>query len=170
MQVASGDHRVSRKLLALPPMASGAAGVVLVRESFTDTRDPAGGAPWAVRLGLFGALVTIGLVLYELRQIQNASGCASRAAGWRTSWRYLRSAAIFRDGVGGNLGGFVCVEMASWLVYGAVFAAWLFLTDVGLGWWGSSDGYDWAWLLLVANIAVVSAKVVYIVNDEPEQE
>lgn len=146
------------KLLALLPVASGAAGLALVRDGLKpqDT--------WAAPLGLFGAVVTLGLFIYELRQIQECKRLREKGRIVECRLRVPQDCGQFRDPQPAPLHGLISVEMAGWIVYSTVIVGWLLLAGVGLKWWGNS-GYEWAWVLVALYAVGVGAKAAQLVKN-----
>jgi hypothetical protein len=144
------------KLLALLPIASGTGiGLLLVQ---TDGQSEF--SAWLlIALGAFGALVTMGLFFYEFHQMDDCQQLRNRGA-WieerlglgpghfgakrdklslRDIWpsQYRRRDELFgererqgQDREGKPVPGVVNVRNADYIVYGAVFGAWIFV----LGW------------------------------------
>jgi hypothetical protein len=144
------------KLLALLPIASGTGiGLLLVQ---TDGQSEF--SAWLlIALGAFGALVTMGLFFYEFHQMDDCQQLRNRGA-WieerlglgpghfgakrdklslRHIWpsQYRRRDELFgdrerqgQDREGKPVPGVVNVRNADYIVYGAVFGAWIFV----LGW------------------------------------
>jgi hypothetical protein len=112
------------KLLALLPLASG-AGVFLLMTSEPTTE--------YIAAGLFGALLTIGLFIFEYRGIRFCRGLAS--TGIKLEKSLGLESARFKDKPddenkwpGGHM-----VEWAGRVIYGSVLAAWLFVAGLGAG-------------------------------------
>ena len=109
------------KLLALLPLASGAGIFLLLgRSPASNQHLPA--------IGAFGALVTIGLFLYELRGIQK---CYALSACGKLLEKELKltkphGIAAFTDEPKPFLG-LLSNALASAVVYSAVFGAWLYV-------------------------------------------
>lgn len=153
------------KLLALLPIVSGTGvGLLVIQGDAVKSTTEAG---LLVVLGIFATIVTIGLFLYELRQIDVCKQLRNHAA-WveqqlgieagqfggrrpRLSFDdvYLPGAHRERDrrleeaetsGLridSGKMAGlghkpFIGAEVAGYLVYHAVIAAWLFVTGLGV--------------------------------------
>ncbi len=117
------------KLLGLLPLASG-AGIFLLLSPDSLTGP---GAAHLLTVGLFGAVVTWALFIYELRGIQK---CLALIRSARRLESYLGGAGehfgAFRSRprpVGGRLIG---VRGASRLIYSAVVGAWLYVASIGL--------------------------------------
>lgn len=137
------------KLLALLPIASAAGIGLLVTRADGDD----GISPWLlVGLGLFGALVTLGLFLYEFHQMDDCQQLRNHGA-WiegrlglnpgqfgskrgklrlRHIWRYrerdekLRRRERRGKWSGGDFElGWVSVRTADYVVYGTVLLSWI---------------------------------------------
>jgi hypothetical protein len=75
----SGITGFRAKLLALPPIASGTSvGLLVAAQNMGEASGPRPGL--LIGLGIFGAVVTIGLFLYELRQIDVCRQLRNHAA------------------------------------------------------------------------------------------
>lgn len=135
------------KLLAALPVLSGAGGALLLANA--DAFDRLALVP----LGLFGALITLGLLVHELRglvvchelrkrgeQLERALQvpASRRAAFLGGQFSDIKPHNPWRDalpwgkhGDGESLGGLIGAVTACWIVYGTVLLAW-----VGLAVWG----------------------------------
>ncbi len=117
------------KLLASLPIASG-AGIFFL---FSDKK-PAGELfIHLFSVGIFGALITIGLFFYELRGIQKCRGliaCAKRLEKELVPdlWQY--GAFNFRQHAA--LGGFLGAAGAALVIYPTVMSGWIYVSAVGL--------------------------------------
>jgi len=110
------------KLLALLPIASGAGGLLILAEKDT-VKDFLG------PIGVFGAAVTLGLFVYELRGIQRCKALIKTG-------KDIETVMGVADGQFGsrpksNAGGLISAETAGWIVYLTVLAAWCYLAAVG---------------------------------------
>jgi hypothetical protein len=108
------------KLLALLPIATGAGGLLILTRAETVKQ-------YLTPIGIFGAVVTLGLFIYELRGIQRCKAL-------------IETGKLFEAGMGianGQFGarpksrGLVSAETAGWIVYTTVFAAWAYLAIIG---------------------------------------
>ena len=146
------------KLLALLPIASFTGiGLLVTRAGGQD-----GVPTWfLVALGPFGALVTVGLFFYEFHQMDDCQQLRNRGAwiekqlglgaghfgskrgnlGLRDIWpsQYRKRDEQLRererqgkDPVGEQAPGLLNVRNADYIVYGAIFAAWIFVLAWGL--------------------------------------
>jgi hypothetical protein len=117
------------KLLALLPLASGAGIFLILGDEASRPSDAD-----LVAIGLFGFAVTFGLFMYELRGIQHCIRLRDQAALLESELDVPDGCGQFRDGTASRLGGLVGVEAASWLVYIAVMASWLYVAAHGTAW------------------------------------
>lgn len=114
------------KLLALLPIASGAGILFLVSD-----KKPAN--ELLIPVGIFGALITIGLFFYELRGIQKCRGliaCARKLEKELTPnlWKY--GAFNFRQGAA--IEGFIGAAGAALIIYPTVISGWIYIGALGL--------------------------------------
>jgi hypothetical protein len=120
------------KLLALLPLASG-AGLFLLFSDKIDARVES--HLWA--LGVFGALVTTGLFLHELRNIQIClaiSDCGRELEECILKVKRGR----FYDDPGPTFGGVVSSTWGAVIIYSSVIAVWSYIA--GLGFYGLNRG------------------------------
>ena len=110
------------KLLALLPIASGTAGVLLLTKKgiAADHLGP---------IGLFGLAVTLGLFFYELRGIQRC-GCLIEM-GENLERELKLKNAQFVGRPENKAFGFIGATAAGWTVYVAVLLGWTYVTYVG---------------------------------------
>jgi len=109
------------KLLALLPIASGAGGLLILAEKDTVKE-------YLGPIGVFGAAVTLGLFVYELRGIQR---CKDLIEAGKALENKMEIGGQFRSRKKGHLGGLVGAETAGWIVYLTVLAAWCYLAIIG---------------------------------------
>ena len=124
-EVCSSYHAIAdfrAKLLALLPVASGAGGLLILaqKETVKEFLGP---------IGLFGAAVTVGLFVYELRGIQRCRALIRAGKALESRMEILDGQ--FGSRPKGHLGGLIGSEMAGWIVYLTVLAAWCYLAIVG---------------------------------------
>ncbi len=117
------------KLLALLPIASGAGLFFL----FSDKKPADELLIHLFAVGIFGALITIGLFFYELRGIQKCRGliaCAKRLEKELVPdlWQY--GAFNFRQHAA--LGGFIGATGAALVIYPTVISGWIYVSAAGL--------------------------------------
>ena len=130
-QVAEAHQAITdfrAKLLALLPIASG-AGIFILLGGAAETA-----AADLAAIGLFGLAVTLGLFMYELRGIQQCHRLREQAASLEDALGFAAGTAPFRDRPSSRLAGIVGVESASWIVYVAVIAAWVYVAGSSSLW------------------------------------
>jgi hypothetical protein len=108
------------KLLGFLPLVSGTGLFFLLERA--NVGDP-GNAELLVPAGLFGFVVTVGLLFYELRGIQRCIRLASVASAFE---RQMGVLGRFRQWPH-SLGRFVNEPIAAAFIYSGVLAAWTFL-------------------------------------------
>ena len=126
------------KLLTLLPLASG-AGIYLLLPKQSSPDEIAPG--FLIAIGVFGALVTLGLFLHELRAIEqcgalielgrsleekmgSAEGVFMREHNYYDNEQHTRL-QHFINNLKGPIG-------AGWIIYSSVGVAWLFVAFLGL--------------------------------------
>ena len=118
------------KLLGFLPLASGAGIFLLLNRSFTD-----GTERYLLPIGVFGFIVTLGLLFYELRGIQK---CNSLVTGGKNIEELMGIQGQFRL-IPPPISGFIRNTLAAYVIYPAVLAAWTFLALVNvIGLWASA--------------------------------
>jgi hypothetical protein len=116
------------KLLAFLPIASGVGVLVLVNEIPVDVQP----SPLFLPAGVFGAVTTLGLFIYELRGIQT---CHALLESARKLERELLGKV---SGFGPftlkppDLWGVIGTAGAALLIYPTVIGAWVFIAGIGL--------------------------------------
>jgi hypothetical protein len=110
------------KLLALLPIASGAGGLLILAEKDTVKE-------YLGPIGVFGAAVTLGLFVYELRGIQRCRALIKAGKALETKMEI--DGGQFGSRPKGHMGGLIGAETAGWIVYLTVLAAWCYLAIVG---------------------------------------
>src|SRR5215813_3942828 len=115
------------KLLALLPIASGAAGLLLLSKS--DTWDK-----YLAPIGIYGFTATLGLFIYELYGISNCKHIMDQAGTLEDRLGIPKGMGQFRDRKKDPLHLLIAAEMASWMVYISVLAGWLYVAGAH-GWW-----------------------------------
>jgi hypothetical protein len=149
------------KLLALLPIASGAAGIFLLLEG---DRLPKPERLQAI--GLFGCAITLGLFIYEYRGIKTCIELRTYAGGLEERLGVPEGMRQFKDG-GQPLRGPLAVEGASWVVYMSVFVGWLYLAGVN-SWWDSGL----QWIPPAFGVFLLISKFVLLrgAEDEPDEQ
>lgn len=115
------------KLLALLPIASGAAGLLLLSKSDAI-------AKYLIPIGLYGIAVTFGLFLYELHGISVCKQIITQAGILEDELNIPKPIGQFRDRRPNFVQRIFEPEMASWVVYLSVLAGWCYLAGAR-GWW-----------------------------------
>jgi hypothetical protein len=110
------------KLLALLPIASGAGGLLILAEKETVKE-------YLAPIGVFGAAVTLGLFVYELRGIQRCKALIKAGKALETEMEIADGQ--FGSRPEGHLGGLIGADTAGWIVYLTVVAAWCYLAISG---------------------------------------
>ena len=116
------------KLLAFLPIASGAGIVLLVDNILSDPRL----LPLFLPAGVFGALTTLGLFIYELRGIQTCHGLIECAKGLEHELLGKLSnfgPFTFKQP---DLWGIIGTTGAALIIYPTVIGAWVCLAGIGL--------------------------------------
>lgn len=119
------------KLLALLPIASGAGIFLLLNSSTPECGD-------LIAIGLFGSVVTLGLLLYDLRGIQDCITLRERGEHIEKELRMHVDHSHFRAWPRPALWGLTSEVGAGWLVYTAVMASWLYVAGSGTDAWKQS--------------------------------
>jgi hypothetical protein len=130
------------KLLALLPIASGAAGLLLLSKS--DTWDK-----YLTPIGIYGFAATLGLFVYELYGISNCKRIMDQAGDLEDKLDIPKGMGQFRDRPKDWLHLLIGAEMASWIVYLSVLGGWLYVAGVSKWWHHVSPWY------LVGTVALI---------------
>ena len=145
------------KLLALLPIASAGAGLLLLTK-------PEEIQPYATVIGLYGCAITVGLFLYELRGINECGDVMEKAGDLEDQLETPPGMGQFRDERMRPLRGLVGAEMASWVVYFSVFGGWLYLAGSN-GWWHHVP----ATLIVIVAAVALLVKSVFVVREEKKR-
>ena len=124
-EVCRSYHSISEfrgKLLALLPVVSGAGISLLISKNFSID------SSHLLAVGVFGALVTLGLFFYELRGIQKCKRLI--ILGGQLESALNIELGQFRDRP--KRTGFIGAETAGWVVYITVLLGWLYVALIGL--------------------------------------
>jgi hypothetical protein len=113
------------KLLALLPLSSGTGIALLLKSGSLERRQ-------LIVVGLFGAAVTVGLLIYELRGIRHCNVLIDRGADIEASLGISEGMWWRRKHEGGR---FVTTTTASRIVYGTVILGWLYVAGYGVYSW-----------------------------------
>jgi hypothetical protein len=130
------------KLLALLPIASGAAGLLLLSKS--DTWDK-----YLTPIGIYGFAATLGLFIYELYGVSNCKRIMDQAGALEDELDIPEKMGQFRDREKDPLHLLIAAEMASWIVYLSVLAGWLYVAGAPKWWHHVSPWY------LVGTVALI---------------
>jgi len=125
-EICKSFHGISEfrgKLLALLPIVSGAGISLLISKNYSIE------SSHLLPVGIFGALVTLGLFFYELRGIQKCKSLI--ALGARLEHALKLEAGQFSDRPT-RIAGFIGSETAGWVVYMTVLLGWLYVAFVGI--------------------------------------
>lgn len=113
------------KLLALLPIVSGAGISLLISKNYSIE------SSHLLAVGIFGALVTLGLFFYELRGIQKCKYLIS--LGSKLEGELRIELGQYRDRPQ-RIAGFIGAETAGWVVYVTVLLGWLYVAWIGFRW------------------------------------
>src|SRR5215204_1537963 len=114
------------KLLALLPIASGAGIFLLLSDKI-----PSEAKPHFVAVGIFGALVTVGLFLYDLRGIHRCDALTQCGRELERELQEGKSRGPFSSPKPPVLKKFVSLTWASLIIYPAVIGAWSYVACIG---------------------------------------
>jgi hypothetical protein len=155
------------KVLALLPIASGAAGLLLLSKSDSVLT-------YLPVIGIYGCAVTAGLFVYELRGVHECGDVMRQAGKLEEELEVPFDLGQFRDEGPRPLHGLVGAEMASWIVYFSVFGGWLYLAL-----WGLARNKEWHIPLtpiviagvfaLIAGLTALLWKAQVLLNDEKDR-
>lgn len=110
------------KLLGLLPLASGGGIFLLLMNPRSD---------FLIPIGLVGVLVTVGLSIYEIHNMQRCRKLIERGTEWESM--LTRAGGQFRDHpVIRKTKKTSLVEVAACFVYGSVLAGWLYVVIMGV--------------------------------------
>jgi predicted enzyme related to lactoylglutathione lyase len=155
-EVCRSYHEISgfrAKLLGFLPLASGAGVILLLQQGETeDSRDFLG------PIGMFGAVVTVALFLYELRGIQRCHTLEGQASALERRLALGSQEGQFMGQPERKGEGFVGPPGAAGIVYIAVVFAWMYVAGYGFRWW---DGRPSAGILAGAGALYVVPQAVF---------
>lgn len=166
-QVCSAHNEISEfraKLLALLPIASGTGIFLLLSEKIT-----AEATIHLVAVGMFGALITLGLFLYELRGIHR---CHTLRECGKTLERDLMKdncTGMFTVERASVLKGFVGVTWAALIIYPTVIGAWSYVASVGYFGYGAGSRMEFIVSAGVTLFFMVGGKSVDNLQRRPRQ-
>lgn len=137
------------KLLALLPIASG-AGVFFLFEKLngSDRR-------LLIPVGLFGAAVSFGLLMYELRGIEDCT--VLRKRGWELEQALIVSAEAsqFAGWTQGGKRNLADEIGAAWIIYTTVLFGWLFVAGAGVSSLSKHGWPTWGKVIFVVVLALL---------------
>lgn len=136
------------KLLALLPIASGAAALALLINS-TGTIEK-----YLIPIGIYGCAITIGLFIYELHGIAVCKQIMKQAGHLENSLNVPKYMGQYRDQNHNMLHRIIEVEMASWVIYLSVLAGWVYIAGAR-GWWDHTSPEYFTNPIWIAGIAGV---------------
>lgn len=142
------------KLLALLPIASGAAGLLLLSKSDTWDR-------YLTPIGIYGFAATLGLFIYELHGISNCKRIMNQAGDLEGKLHIPKGMGQFRDRPKDPLHLLIGPGMASWIVYLSVLAGWLYVAGASR-WWQHVP--SWCIVVTVAFILLVRGQAIAFPN------
>jgi hypothetical protein len=150
------------KLLALLPIASGAAALVLLLNNSGTVGE------YLLPIGVYGIAITFGLFIYELHGIAVCKQIMEQAGGLENDLKIPTYEGQYRDRNQNLLHRIIEVEMASWIVYISVLGGWVYIAGVGGGWWHhkSPDIFRDPIFVVVAGFIIVLLKWFYAVFGE----
>jgi hypothetical protein len=146
------------KLLALLPIASGAAALALLLNSTGTIKN------YLIPIGIYGCAITIGLFIYELHGISVCKQIMKQAGHLEDSLNIPGHMGQYRDQNRNLLHRIIEVEMASWVVYLSVLAGWVYIAGAR-GWWDHTSPEYFANPIWIAGIAagIVLVKWIYAI-------
>lgn len=118
---ATNDFRA--RLLGLLPLVSGVGIFFLLSDTLTDPSKRAFASQFLGPIGIFGCVVTIGLLFYELRGNQRRERL--RAVGKKIESQLGVEGQFTHHPP--HIAGFIGHTSAARVIYSAVFAAWMFV-------------------------------------------
>jgi hypothetical protein len=147
------------KLLALLPIASGAAVLVLLR-SYSVTVEK-----YLLPVGIYGIAITFGLFIYELHGIAVCKRIMEQAEGLERDLNIPKYRGQYRDRNQNVLHRIIEVEMASWIVYLSVIAGWVYIASVGGDWWHNkpSNVFKEPIVIVIVAASIILLKWFYAV-------
>lgn len=153
------------KLLALLPIASGAAALALLLNSTGTIKN------YLIPIGIYGCAITGGLFIYELHGISVCKQIMKEAGRLEDSLKIPTDMGQYRDQNHNLLHRIIEVEMASWVVYISVFAGWVYIAGAR-GWWDHTSSEYFKnpiWIAIIA-AGIVLVKWIYAVFVEDRAE
>lgn len=114
------------KLLALFPIVGAGGLLIVIGKTYSDSPDTNQMPETLTPVAVFALFITVGLFLYELRQIKECLTLRQQAAAIEDWLRVPPGVAQFRDNprlTGGAIG----AELGSWVVYVTLIATWTYI-------------------------------------------
>lgn len=142
--------------LALLPIASGAAGLLLLSRSESSTIEK-----YLTPIGIYGFAATSGLFIYELYGISICKQIIKQAGLLEEKLGIPEEMGQYRDRKSKGLQRLIEAEMASWIVYVSVLAGWLYIAGVNR-WWH----YVPPWLIIVVAAIILGLKSAAITSPD----
>jgi quercetin dioxygenase-like cupin family protein len=133
------------KLLTLLPLATGTGAFLLLERGDSNLLGP---------IGVFGAVVTLGLFMYELRGIQRCHRLEDQACTLEEELGLDVKKGPFLGQPKRSLWGMLGPPAAGLAVYLAVVFAWLYIAGVGFDWWTTLGQAPPAWVLIPVFVAL----------------
>jgi len=135
------------KLLALLPIASGAAGLLLLKNSGTFEK-------YLTPIGIYGFAVTFGLSIYELYGISVCKRIIDQAGDLEKKLCIPEPMGQYKDRQRNKpWQRLLEAEMASWVVYLSVLAGWVYIAGIN-GWWHHVP----SWIIIITVAAFLSIR------------
>jgi hypothetical protein len=162
-QLCSSYHQIDdfrAKLLALLPFASAAGLFLLLNDKLPDRSAVEAAGPFFVPIGIFGAVVTLGLFFYEIYGIRK---CGALIVTGIELERKMKVRGQFTS----RPNYLINEPFAAGVIYPAVLAGWLFLALVA---WSATAALVIAGLVFLAGFALMLAWDVSMVREARERE
>jgi hypothetical protein len=153
-QAASNRHQqideFRGKLLALLPIASGAAGLLLIGKQDTFGK-------YLTPIGIYGVAATLGLFIYELYGVSVCKQIMEQAGKLESRLGIPEPMGQFRDRKQDTpRQRLIQAELASWVVYLSVLVGWLYVAGAHR-WWDRESPW---WITGIALILLARAAAI----------
>ena len=142
------------KLLALLPIASG-AGVFFLFDKLNGSE-----RKLFIPVGLFGAAVTFGLFMYELRGIEDCTVLRQRAEKLEQVLGVRGELSQFAGWTKGGKRDLADEIGAAWIIYTTVLAGWLFVAGTGVSSLSEHGWPTWGKILFVVVLGLAYVVVL----------
>ncbi|HEX8692014.1 MAG TPA: hypothetical protein VF746_06325 [Longimicrobium sp.] len=162
-QLCSSYHQIDdfrAKLLALLPFASAAGLFLLLNDKLPHRSAVEAAGPFFVPIGIFGAVVTLGLFSYEIYGIRKCGALIDTGIRLERKMK-VRGQFMSRPNC------LVNEPLAAGVIYPAVLAGWLFLALVA---WSATAALAVAGLVFLVGFAFMLAWDVGMVRKARERE